>query len=295
MEYEKTALRQEITVDEIVTVHYFEYTKDFAFSGEIHDFWEMVYIDKGEAIITADAKDINLRTGQLYIHKPMEYHNIRCNGISAPNSVIVSFVCGDDALYSISGRVIDCGETIKNLLAGIITEAQQAFSSPMDDFYTSCLKRRDLQKFGCEQMIKLNLELMLIRLIRHNSGAVKEADRSLRKANNDDTLIAQICAFLENGVEKRLRFEDICREFSLSPSVVKSLFRRKMGHGAMDYYNRCRINRAKLIIREQNLNFAQIAEKLGYTSQHYFSRQFRNLSGMSPTEYADSVKARTLT
>ena len=46
MEYQKTALNREITVNEIVTVHYFEYTKDFAFSGEMHDFWEMVYIDK---------------------------------------------------------------------------------------------------------------------------------------------------------------------------------------------------------------------------------------------------------
>lgn len=295
MEYEKTALRREITVDEIVTVHYFEYTKDFAFSGEMHDFWEMVYIDKGEAIITADAKDMTLRTGQMYLHKPMEYHNIRCNGVSAPNSVIVSFICKDDILYSVSGKIIDCGEKLKNFLAAIISEAQQAFSSPMDDFYTSCLQRREEQRFGCEQMIKLNLELLLIRLVRHNSGAAEDADRSLHRGNNDDELMARICAFLENGIEKRLRFEDICREFSLSPSTVKSLFRRKMGRGAMDYYNVCRINRAKLMIREQNLNFAQIAEKLGYTSQHYFSRQFRNLSGMSPTEYADSVKARTLT
>ncbi len=295
MDYEKTALRREISVDEIVTVHYFEYTKDFAFSGEMHDFWEMVYIDKGEAIITADAKDITLHTGQLYIHKPMEYHNIRCNGISAPNSVIVSFICHDDILYSVSGKVIDCGERIKNYLAGIISEAQRAFSSPMDDFYTSCLQRRELQEFGCEQMIKLNLELMLIRLVRHNSTPAPVADRSLHRANNDDALMAQICAYLENGIEKRLRFEDICKQFSLSSSAVKSLFRRKMGKGAMEYYNLCRINRAKLMIREQNLNFAQIAEKLGYTSQHYFSRQFRNISGMSPTEYADSVKARTQT
>lgn len=295
MEYEKTALRREISVDEIVTVHYFEYTKDFAFSGEMHDFWEIVYIDKGEAIITADAKDVVLHTGQMYIHKPMEYHNIRCNGVSAPNSVIVSFICRDDILYSISGKVIDCGEKIKNLLAGIISEAQQAFSSPMDDFYTSCLQRKEGQRFGCEQMIKLNLELLLIRLVRYNSDAAPESDRLLHRANNDDELMARICAFIESGIERRLRFEDICRHFSLSPSAVKSLFRRKMGKGAMEYYNVCRINRAKLMIREQNLNFAQIAEKLGYSSQHYFSRQFRNLSGMSPTEYADSVKARTLT
>lgn len=292
MEYEKTTLKKEITVDDIVTVHYFEYTKDFAFSGEMHDFWEMVYIDKGEAIITADAKDFTMSAGQLYIHKPMEYHNIRCNGVSAPNSVIVSFVCRDDVLYSVSGKIIDCGEKLKNFLAGIIAEAQQAFSSPMDDFYTSRLQRKQEQRFACEQMIKLNLELMLIRLVRHNRDE-GDKDIPIRRAGSDDALMAQICSFLETNVEKSIRFEDICRRFSLSSSALKALFRRKMGHGAMDYFNRCRVNRAKLLIREGNMNFAQISEKLGYSSQHYFSRQFRNLSGMSPTEYADSVKART--
>ena len=47
------------------------------------------------------------------------------------------------------------------------------------------------------------------------------------------------------------------------------------------------------MIRDGQLNFTQIAEKLGYTSIHYFSRQFRKVTGMTPTEYSSSVKARS--
>ena len=46
MEYFKTTLLCPLKVDGIYTVHYFEYAKDFAYSGEIHDFWELVYADK---------------------------------------------------------------------------------------------------------------------------------------------------------------------------------------------------------------------------------------------------------
>ena len=48
---------------------------------------------------------------------------------------------------------------------------------------------------------------------------------------------------------------------------------------------------AKQLIRENEMNFTQISDFLSYSSIHYFSRQFKKLSGMTPTEYATSIKA----
>ncbi|HJB28450.1 MAG TPA: AraC family transcriptional regulator, partial [Candidatus Blautia faecavium] len=39
------------------------------------------------------------------------------------------------------------------------------------------------------------------------------------------------------------------------------------------------------------MNFTQISEYLGYSSIHYFSRQFKKISGMTPSEYSSSIKA----
>ena len=47
MTYIRTHLKREIVIDSIITIHYFEYMKDFVFHGESHDFWEMLYVDKG--------------------------------------------------------------------------------------------------------------------------------------------------------------------------------------------------------------------------------------------------------
>lgn len=52
-----------------------------------------------------------------------------------------------------------------------------------------------------------------------------------------------------------------------------------------------KIDFAKQLIRENDMNFTQISDFLGYSSIHYFSRQFKKLSGMTPTEYATSIKA----
>ena len=83
MEYVMTKLEDAITVDGIYTVHYFEYAKDFAYSGEVHNFWELVYADKKSLYVTAGASEIRLAVGQMYLHRPNEFHNIRCDGSHA--------------------------------------------------------------------------------------------------------------------------------------------------------------------------------------------------------------------
>ena len=52
-----------------------------------------------------------------------------------------------------------------------------------------------------------------------------------------------------------------------------------------------KVEAAKELIRTEQMNFTQISEKLGYTSIHYFSRQFKKVTGMTPSEYASSIKA----
>lgn len=56
MEYVMTKLNTAVSVDGIYTVHYFEYAKDFAYSGEVHNFWELVYADKKSLYVTAGAQ-----------------------------------------------------------------------------------------------------------------------------------------------------------------------------------------------------------------------------------------------
>ena len=72
MDYIRTQLDAPLKVDGIYTIHYFEYTKDFSYSGEFHNFWEIVYADKQRVVITADATELTLEAGQLYIHRPNE-------------------------------------------------------------------------------------------------------------------------------------------------------------------------------------------------------------------------------
>ncbi len=54
MTYVKTTLQHSIDIDAIITLHYFEYMKNFEFKGESHNFWEFLYVDKGTVAVRAD-------------------------------------------------------------------------------------------------------------------------------------------------------------------------------------------------------------------------------------------------
>lgn len=285
MEYFRTELDRPLTIDGIYTIHYFEYTKDFAYSGELHDFWEIVYADKKSVVITAGSKEMTLNAGQMYIHKPNEFHKIRCDGTSAANSVILSFDCSCAELMSIAGTVITCTNSERKLMGQIIEEATDAFSTPLGTPYTSVLEKSENGRFGCEQLVQIYMEQLLISLIRGHKRNVPA------KNEENSKLLLQMCEFLQANINNKLCFEDIKKEFNLSASVIKRLFQSGMGCGAMEHFVRLKIDAAKQMIRENEFNFTEISEQLGFNTPQYFSTVFRRVSGMTPSEYESSVKS----
>ena len=92
-------------------------------------------------------------------------------------------------------------------------------------------------------------------------------------------------------VSENLSVAQICKSNSIGRSQLQKLFRSKSGYSAIEYFSRMKIDFAKQMIRERHYNFTQIADALGFSSIHYFSRQFKQITGMTPSEYASSIKA----
>ena len=97
MPFKPTEIKRPVCVDRVVTVHYFEYSSSYCFEGEKHDFWEFVYVDKGEVDVIAGGRQLRLGRGNLLFHPPGEFHALRATGGSAPNLVVVSFFCEGEA------------------------------------------------------------------------------------------------------------------------------------------------------------------------------------------------------
>lgn len=291
--YQPTALRRDIAVPAVVTVHYFEYARDYVFEGEKHDFWELLYVDKGEVEVMADDTGYCLKQGEMIFHKPGEFHNVFANGLVAPNLVVVAFVCASPAMAYFEGKVVKAEEVERELLARIVHEARDAFSNPLDDPGSLKMERASSSAFGSEQMIGLLLEQMLIRMVRRGAQrdvAVKTSSSVKRRSDHD--LVQRIIAYMQDNACGTLTFSQVCRFSAQSATNLKTIFKSVTGMGVMEYYRGLKIDVAKTLLREGGGNITQIADKLGYTSVNYFSRYFKQATGMTPSEYTQSIQAK---
>ena len=280
-------LTRAVEIAQIYTVHYFEYTSSYAFAGEAHDFWEFLYVDKGSIRVTAGDKTCDLSRGQIIFHAPGEFHALSANGVVAPNLVVVSFPCASPAMEFFRGHITAVGAGERQLLGRIVNESRTIFSTALDDPSTHSMQRREQVPFGAEQLLAAALEELLIRLIRQGDS-IPALQSALPRQMEDRT--QQIIAYLEGRLDQALTIRQICQDNLIGRAQLERCFRDQTGGGVIDYFNRLKIDAARRMIREGRLNATQIASQLGFSSVHYFSRRFKAHTGMTPSEYARSVK-----
>lgn len=280
--YIKTRPKTVVDVTKIVTIHYYEFGSDFVFEGERHNFWELVYVDKGNVLVSRDAEEIPLSQGHVIFHKPNEFHSIRALD-SSPNFMVISFASTSLAMSGLEGCCMSLERHHKNLLASIIKEAERCYIIPKNDTKLRQLRRRPTAPLGSEQLIKNYLEQLLIYLLR---AAAESADRALIPQTAEEIpLVAAIKEYLTVRCEESVRVENICRAFGYSKSFLSRLFREYTGMSLGAFAMEKKMERARELIREGKLNFTQIAAVLSFEDPQYFSRAFKRNCGMTPTEY----------
>uniref|UniRef100_UPI003FEE61D7 helix-turn-helix domain-containing protein n=1 Tax=Eisenbergiella sp. TaxID=1924109 RepID=UPI003FEE61D7 len=293
MTYVKTQLKREITIPAIITIHYFEYMKDFAFKGESHDFWEFLYVDKGNILVRAGDRELQMGAGDIVFHEPNEFHAFRAVGKSAINLVAVSFVTDSPGVDFFRKKAFILNEKERLILSALVSAAREALSTPINIPWIEQVGLREDAPYGAQQMILLNLELFLLTLRRERE---EKADDSKRFELTEETAhlkssrLIRVVHYMQEHVQEQIDMNTLCDVFYMSRSTLQHLFHKEFGCGPMEYFSRMKIRRAREMMREENCNITEIAARLSYGSVQYFSRQFKKETGMSPMEYLSSVK-----
>ncbi len=280
-----------IHIRKIITIFYMELSKDFHYDGEQHNFWEMVYIDKGEMICTADKNRFILKSGEMTFHKPNEFHNLSGDGKNAPNVTILTFECDSVPMKHFEGKIYRLSAEEKRLLSLLISEALSCFQ--LEDASNPLLQILHTQPdapFGGFQMVRNLLEIFLISLYRHQENLTKKSRQSIHIDGVEvNYALREILDVLHDHIYSKLTIADIAKQVGKSESTIKALFSRFQPGGVMRYYNNLKIKEAKRLIRENQHSFAQIAELLCFDSPQYFSKCFKGVTHMTPTEYKRSI------
>ena len=272
-----TDVRRSIRIDSqlrvagIYTFFYQEKEQGFLFPGESHPMPEFTYVDQGSLHSVADGQDWLLHQGDAMLYAPDQWHMQYADIGVAPRFVTISFDLDGGDLSSLYGRKLAVPQEAVTLLQQMLRTQER-----VDPYSTDML------------MAQLTmLLLVLLREVQTPSGVRLQGTNTVHSENE---IIRHAQQYISAHIREKLSVRLIAQQVDVSPSYLTVLFQKNLQISPGEYIRRIKLQESKQMIRENNLNFTEIAAALQYSTVHHFSRQFKEKFGITPTEYARSVR-----
>lgn len=141
--------------------------------------------------------------------------------------------------------------------------------------------------------------LYIAALLRQVAACVRRLTRELgvplggadavATAAAKDVVVAEARLALDANLDQEVDLRELCRRHGIGFSTFRMRFTQIVGVPPSRYRAERAIERACELMREGKLSDKQIAYQVGFADELYFSRRFKALRGMSPTEYRESV------
>ncbi len=263
-------IRPGLRVDSINAFVYHEEEQGFVFPGESHSMLELTYVDQGSMHSVADGLDLMLEHGDMVLYGPGQWHMQYANVGVAPRYVTISFDVSGLDISSLYNRKFHSPQKAISLLQQMLWEQEQ-------------------MKHCANDMILTHLTEMLITLLRCIEQP-EDKIQPLHCFNNENEIIRRAQQYVSEHVREKMSVTQVARMADVSTSYLTALFHKHLQISPGEYIRRIKLQESKRMIREGNKNLTQIAAALQYSTIHHFSRQFKEKFGITPSEYAKSVK-----
>ena len=105
-------------------------------------------------------------------------------------------------------------------------------------------------------------------------------------------LITKALSYIRENFKNDITLEDVSQYVNISPHYFSKLFKDETGENFIDFLTNLRISTAKELIKNSVMSVKEICYEIGYGDPNYFSRIFKKIVGLTPTEYRDSIITR---
>lgn len=283
--YYKHKLENLLVISKIITIHYFEFDKNYKSHVESHDFWELVYAERGDLICSSGDNEIVLKEGEVIFHKPGISHALRADGKHAPNIFIISFECKNEAMRFFEDRCMTLDNSLRHYIFSIIEESKKTFFLPYSDPDLKKMKLLESPALGGQQLIKNYLELLLINLMRNETEQNNSEVIFLPQEQFDELISDKVIEYMNAHICEKLSASEICNILHYNKSYIFRQFKKTTKISLMAYFIKLKINKAKQMLRDSDMSVSNISEALAFDNPNYFSKSFKKHTGYTPSTY----------
>lgn len=169
--------------------------------------------------------------------------------------------------------------------------AQNAIRYGVLRYLLKPLKKAELE----EAIDKAVTECEKKRYYTSSSFSMRESAEEFLQENSQsysgsDVLITEIMDFIHENYQKKILMSDLVKKINYSDTFLNKKFKEAVGTTFMEYVNRYRIQKAVLMLMDQELPVQEVAWKCGIGEYKYFNTVFKKYLGCSPKEFMAGIK-----
>lgn len=234
-----------------------------------HEAIEMLYFIQGKAVTACNLQEYEVKKGTI----------VFINGNELHTGIISQF---DSAFY--------CIQFDPNFFHNLIGNQYVLFENIIQD--EDCTKLLDklveisTQKSSVKNIVeskKIAYEFFILLTERYAKSTLGEEDYK-KQFKKLDTF-HHIVDYLDKHYMEDLSVTDIATHFNMSASYFAHFFRQYGQKSVIEYVNETRILNAKNFLEKEEIPISEIAIRVGFSDINYFSRKFKAIAGVTPTEY----------
>ncbi len=140
-----------------------------------------------------------------------------------------------------------------------------------------------------EQFLKVENSQEFLAFFREVIGnAFQKHERNLD--NRNEHLVQAVCDYIDEHLEEDISMNLLAEKMGISEGHLSRTFKKLRNRSVLEYMTEKRMQEAKRLLEETNLNVEAISSLCGYRTFHYFSRKFKETYGYTPTQYRETKR-----
>ena len=168
-------------------------------------------------------------------------------------------------------------------------QCEGAIDSHINGCLTALRRETEDQDVGFRHRVRNICTDLLVAVARKVGDGAGPKSPSPEKGGQ--LLVVAAKEYILKNIETPLTLGEIAWNTGKGEEHLARTFKKETGQSVFDFVREARINRSKTFLLDTSLNLTQIAERSGFNSLSFFSRSFRDLVGMAPSDYRKHIQS----
>ncbi|CAM3045800.1 AraC family transcriptional regulator [Paenibacillus sediminis] len=224
--------------------------------------YDLFYVWSGEGTVVLNDKPYEVSKGSCFLFKPGDYTSATHN---PQKPLVLTYIH-----FDVDEPVTEVPVSYRKLRETV------DFEHMLSRYVRLFL----VKTYAAEEEAKLILKQLMIYLLRED----QEEPVEKKVSNHLVEVINEIANYVQQHPGLPHRVEDLAARAGLSPRYFSIKFKELIGSSVQSYIIKARIDRAQHLLVHAGMNVTEVADALGYRDIFFFSRQFKQYTGRSPSE-----------